>query len=201
MSSGVTAERVYDALKRRLLSGALLPGEKLEPARLADDFSSSVTPVRDALHRLTGERLVETRTSDGFHLPLVTEPGLRDLYGWNAELVRLIARSWRRDAIGSALASDLPADLAGATRTLFDRFALRSANPEHREQIASSNDRLTAARHAEGRVLSELEDELRALAETFDREPASQLLQRIDAYHRRRYRAVPAIVRALYERA
>lgn len=201
MSSGVTAERVYEALKRHLLSGAMLPGEKLEPAKFADDLSSSVTPVRDALHRLTGERLVETRTSDGFHLPLVTEPGLRDLYAWNAGLVRLVARSWRRGATSPAPASELPVDLARATRNFFDLFALRSANPEHRQQIASSSDRLTAARQAEGRVLSGLEDELRTLAETFDRAPSGRLLQQVDAYHRRRYRAVPAIVRALYERA
>ncbi|QCI78807.1 GntR family transcriptional regulator [Hankyongella ginsenosidimutans] len=44
---------------------------KLEPAGLAAELNSSVTPVRDALHRLAGERLVESWTSEGFHLPHV----------------------------------------------------------------------------------------------------------------------------------
>uniref|UniRef100_UPI000A6AA556 GntR family transcriptional regulator n=1 Tax=Sphingomonas asaccharolytica TaxID=40681 RepID=UPI000A6AA556 len=94
MNPGATSERVFDALKHDILSGELPPGTKLEPAALADRLNSSVTPVRDALHRLAGALLVEMRASEGFYLPFVTEPGLRDLYAWNAELVRTLVRAW-----------------------------------------------------------------------------------------------------------
>lgn len=196
MNGGPLAERVYDTLKARLLSGRMRPDEKLEPAVLAADLNSSVTPVRDALHRLCGERLVETRHSDGFHLPRVTEPALRDLYVWNAELLRTIMAAWRREARVS-LVSDLPAEVDDATRVLFARFAGRSVNGEHVTQIDMASDRLSTARRAELAILPELGDELHALAIAFDHDGAD-LRKRLAAYHRRRIAAVPAIVRALY---
>ncbi|MGK4455738.1 GntR family transcriptional regulator, partial [Klebsiella pneumoniae] len=59
MNSGPTAERVHEALKRRIMGREFRPGDRLDPAVLAAPLSSSVTPVRDALHLLTGEGLVE----------------------------------------------------------------------------------------------------------------------------------------------
>ena len=198
MNSGVTAERVYDALKRRLLSGDLLPGERLEPARFAAELTSSVTPVRDALNRLEGERLVETRASEGFHLPLIAEPMLRDLYHWNAALLRLITRSWQS---GPAVvrADALPVDLGRAVPAFFSLFAARSRNREHRAQIAATNDRLATARVAETIALDALEDELRGLAVAFDQDSLAGLLRQVERYHRRRLIAAPRILRALYD--
>ena len=199
MNAGVTAERVYDALKRRLLSGDLLPGDTLEPARFADELSSSVTPVRDALHRLTGERLVETRTSDGFHLPFVTEPSLRDLYSWNAWLTRTAITQGSHATI-AATPSALSVDLARATPTFFTALIDRAGHAELSSQIRSNNDRLAAVRVAEAQTLPGLEAELRELAVILDAVDGKTLLKAIASYHRRRARSVPAIVRALYHR-
>ena len=197
MNSGPTSERVYDALKRRILSGDLPPGEKIEPAAFAEELSSSVTPIRDALHRLTGERLVETRTSDGFHLPIVTEVTLRDVYAWNAQLCRLIAQSWV-GAHHAPIANALPVDIRHAAPVFFGLFAVRSNNAEHAAQVAMSNDRLTTSRIAEERLLPDLETELRELAVAFDAGPSGPLMKLVAAYHRRRLRAMPDIVRSLY---
>ncbi|MGH6616436.1 GntR family transcriptional regulator [Sphingomonas sp.] len=198
MNSGATAERVYDALKERLLSGDLRPGERLEPARLGEAFASSVTPVRDALHRLAGERLVETRTSDGFHLPLVTESGLRALYAWNDDLVRLAVRTWphgQEMGRGDALS----ADAARATRQLFALIGARSANAEHGVQLQACSDRLAAARSAERRVLDAIDPEIRTIATAFDHGAPGELIKLVRAYHRRRIAATPRIAHALYQ--
>ncbi|HEX7693954.1 MAG TPA: GntR family transcriptional regulator [Sphingomonas sp.] len=197
MNPGVTSERVFAALKEHILSGAVLPGEKLEPHLFADQLNSSVTPVRDALHRLAGERLVDMRASEGFYLPLVTEPGLRDLYQWNADLIRLATRHWRADHVGGK-ADTLAADVGRATAMFFALFATRSGNREHTQLIDHANDRLATPRVAERRVLDDLEAELRALAVTFDNGTTSALLALVARYHRRRLHATPAIVRALY---
>jgi len=199
MNSGVTAERVYDALKARLLSGEILPGERLEPKRFAEELASSVTPVRDALNRLSGERIVDTRTADGFHLPLMSEPVLRDLYQWNGQLLRLASQAWC-DGTSWPRADTLAADRISATCQLFELFGRRSNQVEHLAQIISVNDRLQAARIAETRVLEGIEAEIRAMAVGFDREAPPVLLRLVRAYHRRRTRAVPAIVRAIYHR-
>ena len=58
MSPGATFERVYNEIKRMLAEGELLPGTPIEPALIGKEIASSITPMRDALHRLTGERLV-----------------------------------------------------------------------------------------------------------------------------------------------
>lgn len=197
MNAGATSERVYGALKRKLMSGELPPGARLEPAVIAKELVSSVTPVRDALNRLTGERLVETGPSEGFHLPNVTEPALRDRYVWNAHLIRLISRSWPRD-IPSAKAWNLPPDPAQAVRALFNLFAARSGNFEFALQVEATSDRLAAARVAESRVFVDIEQELRAMAALFDDGSPRELTRYVTAYHRRRFQAVPNIVRALY---
>ena len=54
MTPSGTFERVYFALKDKLRRGLLKPGERLEPAALSDELFASVTPIRDALHRLAG---------------------------------------------------------------------------------------------------------------------------------------------------
>ena len=84
-----TFERVYVAIRQRLREGLYRPGERLEPAVLSDELNASVTPVRDALHRLTGERLVEAPRHEGFRTPMMTESLLRHLYGWHLDLLLL----------------------------------------------------------------------------------------------------------------
>lgn len=199
MSSGATADRVYDAIKRRLMSGDILPGERLDPNRFADEFHSSKTPVRDAFHRLSGERLVDTRPGEGFHLPMVTEPGLRDLYIWNASLLRLLVGVWPRDAAARD-PTDLPVDLTRTPSALFGIFAARTGNEEFIRQLDAANDRLATARVAERLVLDGLEAEARAFAVALDRAPRARIFQAIARYHRRRLRAVAELVRTMYRR-
>src|SRR5438132_2867759 len=84
-----TFERVYAAIKQQLRCGCYRPGHRLEPAVLSEQLNASVTPVRDALHRLTGERLVEAPRHEGFRVPMLTETMLRHLYAWHRDLVTL----------------------------------------------------------------------------------------------------------------
>lgn len=200
MNSGPTAERVYDAIKRRIQERAFHPGERLDPAQLADELASSVTPVRDALHRLAGENLVETRTSEGFHLPQVDGPGLEDLYDWNAQILTL-ALNGRAAPPGHEVRDRSSLDLsqlAAATAGLFGRIVARSGNAEHAREIASLNDRLHAVRLAELQLLNGCEDELTSLDAVFANNDLKRLRAQIRAYHRRRRSAVAEIIRALY---
>ena len=49
------AERVYAALRERLLQGDLPIGRRLVEQQLAAEFQTSRTPVREALRRLEGD--------------------------------------------------------------------------------------------------------------------------------------------------
>lgn len=197
MNAGVTSERVYDALKVRLLGGDVSPGERLEPKKLAALLASSVSPVRDALHRLAGEHIVEMRTAEGFQLPLVTEPGLRDLIHWNGELLRLALRRWPAGTPGEIEPSPTE-DYAARLRTLFGLIAARSGLAELGRQVEAASDRLTAARIAESRVASDAQDDIADIAAAIETGDARSIAHRIAAYHRQRMALVPAIVAAIY---
>lgn len=196
MNSGPTAERVHEALKARIMGREFRPGERLDPALLAASLASSVTPVRDALHLLTGEELVETRVNGGFHVPGLDEPALNDLYDWAAALLGLAIRSWPRKA--EPTPDGVNGDIAERTAALFLAIARCSANSEHARAVERLNARLHAVRLVEPQVLGTSEDELAELAAAA-REGAKERLRRgVTAYHSRRRRAAAAIVRAVY---
>lgn len=50
---------VYGELRRRLMSGAFLPGQRLREEHIASELAVSRTPVRNAIERLAAEGLVK----------------------------------------------------------------------------------------------------------------------------------------------
>lgn len=177
------------------------PGERLDPASLADSLSSSVTPVRDALHILTGERLVETRASDGFHVPQIDEPALKDLYEWNHEVLLTAMRAAQRSRLTSGSTHSLPSpggDTADRTGDIFDLIGSLSTNVEHRGAIRSLNARLHAVRTIEPVVLGDVEAEIEPLAQAVVGRAWSEARHLTLSYHRRRRRAAAQLLRALY---
>ena len=199
MNAGATAERVHWALRLRIMSREFRPGDRLDPAALAAPLAASVTPVRDALHRLTGEGLVETRTAGGFHVPALDEPGLVDLYDWSAEVILLAINAWRRPAALQPL-GDLADDAAMADRTAatFLAIARHSANREHTLALDRLNARLHAVRTVEEHVLDGIHAELEALWQAVRTAERKHLKILCRSYHRRRRRAAADIVRAVY---
>jgi DNA-binding GntR family transcriptional regulator len=53
-----SSERVYQQLRQMILSGEMPPGTRLVEIHLGEQFGVSRTPVREALKRLTAEKLV-----------------------------------------------------------------------------------------------------------------------------------------------
>lgn len=96
MSAGAITERVLVSLRQLLTGRTMRPGDHLDPALLAERLASSVTPVREALHRLSGEGLVESRARGGFILPFLDAAGLQDLYAWSGQVLALAIRAWPR---------------------------------------------------------------------------------------------------------
>jgi len=199
MSAGSTAERVHDAVRARIMNREFRPGDRLDPAVLGGSLAASVTPVRDALHVLVGEGLVESRSTGGFHVPVLDEPTLEDFYDWSSELLLLALRAWPSGS-PSASPEELaePEAVAERVAVLFLTIANRSCNREHARAVERLNTRLHAARTVEPHVIEETQSELEELWHaTINREivPLRRLCR---AYHRRRRRAAAGILRALY---
>jgi DNA-binding GntR family transcriptional regulator len=182
-------ERSYATLKQMLREGVFAPGARLEANRLADDLGVSMTPVRDVLHRLVGERLVEASSGEGFHVPHFSEAALRDLYEWNSALLLIAVRTARPDA-GAMPDHGEVATSADQTAQLFERIASDVPNQEVRAAIASASDRLHPFRMLEDAVLEPVIGELEELVVRDQGQP-----QAIRRYHLRRMKAVPALLR------
>jgi len=190
MSPGPTFDRVYAALKEQLLSGRWAPGAHLEPGIIGDDLGASTTPVRDALHRLVGERLVDAYRHDGFWVPTMSEAALRELYEWNSELLTLALR---------ALPADLQMDVSSNVGTtdpapLFFAIAKHAGNAELARAVASNSDRLAPFRTVEPQVLEDCAGELSSLHLCGHRTDVRRLRRELVAYHKRRLRAAPLVL-------
>lgn len=60
-------ERAYDAIRAAIVRREVAPGARLHQDELAARLHVSRTPVREALRRLAGEGLVESRSNRGFY--------------------------------------------------------------------------------------------------------------------------------------
>lgn len=184
MSPANVMEPTYEAIKRRLMVGEWPGGMRLESSRIADDLGVSVTPVRDCLYRLAGERMVDFGYGEGFHVHRLTETELRDMLELNLILLLAAlatARGPRIEAISSAQ------DVAEKTATIFLAAARRSGNSELAATIGSLNDRLHLARRLDAEILGGSEDELDALHAAFaGSELASDARNVLLRYHERR---------------
>jgi DNA-binding FadR family transcriptional regulator len=196
VSPGATFERVYQALKAQLRAGGLPAGARLEPAQLCEDLISSVTPVRDALHRLAGERIVEASPHDGFRVPLITELRLRQLYGFQEELLTAIVRAPRGGA-RTAVPVGHAADSIEAIDDLFLRLSCGAGNGERTAALANLLDRLGPVRRAEDGLVGRLDEEAATLRQSAASDDSAALKLAIRHYHRRRVLIVPTLVAAL----
>lgn len=178
------------------MAGRFSPGEHLEPVTIGQALNSSITPVRDALHRLVGERLVEAPRNDGFRSPTVSELGLRQLYGWQVELARLaLARLLRRPChAGRPFPDDRDFPSVPA---IFLAVAQATGDADLFHALLNACERLASISQAEQAVLPDLDEELEAFHNAVRAKERSNLRAVIGAYHRRRDRAVPRLVEAI----
>ena len=71
--------RIYREVRRSIIMGYYQPGQRLEVDELAGAYKTSVTPVRDALQRLSQEGLVTIKPRSGYFVKGVTPKELRDM--------------------------------------------------------------------------------------------------------------------------
>jgi DNA-binding GntR family transcriptional regulator len=109
----VLSGAVYDRIKVLILEGELQAGEKLQKHDLAKKIGVSLTPVNDALNRLSGGGYLEQREGQGFFVREYTAEDLREIFAVRAGLEGIAARICaveHRDEIAPVL-------------SLFDPFA------------------------------------------------------------------------------
>ncbi len=75
-------DQIYQNIKRDILSGVYQPGEQLLVSQLAERYTSSVTPVREALSLMEQEGLVDVLPRVGYFVSHITVQDIRAMYDY-----------------------------------------------------------------------------------------------------------------------
>lgn len=195
---------VYRQVKRAMRSGRYAPGERIDPAKLAGEFSTSPTPVRFALYRLVGEALIVDHARDGLHVPLPNEVALRDLYDWMERLLLMACDIGEEPRIRASKPLELPtvdSDLVKLTWQLFDAIARATAHRSLHRAVKQANDQLAPVRRAKQGLLGDTHEEFSLLHKYWLARDIPALKSAVRVYHERRRQLVPCIVAMLSERS
>lgn len=189
---------LYREIRRALRSGRYAPGQRIDPATIAEEFRTSATPVRFALYRLVGEGLIADHARSGLYVPLLTEVALRDLYDWMGRLLLMACDVGVEATPVAAMDSKLVSiedDVPKLTWQLFDAIARATDHRSLHQAVRQANDKLAPIRRA-GRVDDACE-ELSALIRHWQECDIKSLGAGLSAYHERRKQLVPHIVACL----
>lgn len=189
----VTQERVYRALKNDYLAGHFHVGARLDLQNIADRLRASKTPVREAVHRLMGERLLEPDPDGGFRIVHAGPAELIRLYDWNAHLLTGLSQSIREPVLRQTLTrwtiptgEEGAVHLAGRVGALFLALAEAHGNGEAISSISQLNARLFYVRIAEAADAPETLRELRILGNPAVTNLQKSMKRRLERYHERR---------------
>ncbi|MBD3678544.1 MAG: GntR family transcriptional regulator [Rhodobacteraceae bacterium] len=84
-------EQVADEIRHMIVSGELVPGEKIRVSELAEDLDVSLTPLREALKILDKDGLVELMTNRGARVSDISVESTRSLFEVISRLEALAA--------------------------------------------------------------------------------------------------------------
>jgi DNA-binding transcriptional MocR family regulator len=198
------ADHVYRQLKHDVMHGRFPPTAILNVRQIATEIGVSISPVRDAMERLAGERLVIVRAGGGFQAPATDEVTLRDLYHWHGHLARWATLGSQGIPLPCSLSSGNVEDrwrsdeaIVEATFAFFLAVASAAGSAEHSQALRSAGERLFAFRLWEGQLIQNRSDELLRLIELAAPGRTLKLRNAISTYHRRRIRVAPALVALL----
>ena len=149
-------EAAYEKLKSLVLANQLRPNEHLQINSLADRLRVGVTPLREALIRLTAEKLIESHPHRGFFAKVLTIAELDDL----SQFAHLLLRSSLGVGVHRFDNERPAADMCGtkdlaqhhqsaeagarAVEQLYERIVMASENAQMLQAIRNYNSRVHA---------------------------------------------------------
>jgi DNA-binding GntR family transcriptional regulator len=159
MSSGARVslcDKAYLAIRDEILRGQLRPGTPLSRRRLARELGMSVLPVTDALRRLEGDGLVESRARAGTRVRVPSEKDVRELYELREALETQSARLFAQRATAAQRLE--MRRLALQVDQLFSRLEADSSDPAFRFEVHSRHVELhmRIADHAGSGILRQM---------------------------------------------
>ena len=91
-TSTTYSDYVLDRLRTDIVSGSFAPGSRLAMKELSARYEVGTSPLREALHRLTGEGFVQFVGQRGFRVPPLSIDDLDDLTNLRVMVEEALAR-------------------------------------------------------------------------------------------------------------
>lgn len=130
------AQKAYDALRRDIVSGKLTPGQRLRLDALRHRYGMGFSPLREALNRLQGERLVVAEALKGFAVAPLSLAEMWDVIETRIVIeTQALSRSIR---VGTdAWEAEIVARLHSLTRLAQRLSAADAAGPDELDALES----------------------------------------------------------------
>ncbi|MBU2958469.1 GntR family transcriptional regulator [Paracoccus sp. 1_MG-2023] len=153
-----SADQIYAQLIRDIMGGRLSPGAPMAEVQLALRFGVSRTPIRQALHRLDAEGMIERGPRRAFIVRRMNQDALRDLFESLGEIEALCTglAARRMTAMEQAALARIvdegdahDADYAEANRRFHEALRLGAKNAILAELSADLNRRSMPWRDAQ----------------------------------------------------
>ncbi len=113
-------QRLFDAIRRDIISGALAPGTRVTEAALAARYGVSRVPIREALRTLGAEGFVESRPYAGSTVAEIPLDDAEDLFAVRGVIEATIARRAARRARDHFVSAAPSVEWWAARRALAD---------------------------------------------------------------------------------
>ncbi|WP_439115675.1 GntR family transcriptional regulator [Hydrogenophaga sp.] len=132
-------ELVVSALRERILSGSMLPGERLVEGKLSEELGVSRMPVREALRQLAAEGLVTIEPRRGASVTSFSPQQMRELVEVRATLEGLNAKlaAQRHDALQIAEMERILEEGTRASNSEADDAAMLKLNERFHDALGS----------------------------------------------------------------
>ena len=98
--------QIYEYLRGCIVNLSLKPGEKIDVKQLAQKFSVSQTPIREALHKLTEQGLVVSKPYVGYFVVRLTPVDIEELFDLRKAL-EMLALKYVFDSVDEELLREL----------------------------------------------------------------------------------------------
>jgi GntR family transcriptional regulator, rspAB operon transcriptional repressor len=110
-------EKVYSYMRDQILSGEIPPGERLVETKMAAEIGTSRTPIREALHTLEREGLIDAIPRVGYVVRAINDSEVEEICSIRMVIDALAAR-WAMQKAPKKLIRELQKNMAKAKQLL-----------------------------------------------------------------------------------
>ncbi len=98
--------KVYEYVKEKILSGEILPNQRLVEAKIAKEIGTSRTPVREAFHNMQKDGLIESIPRVGYRVKPISEEEVIQICKIREKL-EVLAAEWAMEKSHPILVQEL----------------------------------------------------------------------------------------------